>query len=148
MSKVYVLQLESNKYYVGKTNDIDRRFNEHLHGRRSSIWTKRYKPIRILERINDCDCFDEDKITVKYMSKHGINNVRGGAFVTMTLSPETVGHIHKRIRMALDLCVNCGSNKHFIMECPNKMLRIETSSEEHCLVCKSRTHFTEDCEFS
>lgn len=146
MSKVYVLALENNKYYVGRTNDVERRYNEHVCGRRSSAWTRKYKPIKILEIINNCDCFEEDKVTIKYMSEFGISCVRGASYVTLTLSPETIDHIHRRIRMALDLCVNCGSNEHFVTKC-NYTKNRKRKYDEYCLTCTSRTHFTEDCEF-
>jgi predicted GIY-YIG superfamily endonuclease len=32
MSKIYVLQLQKNKFYVGKTNNIECRYQEHLNG--------------------------------------------------------------------------------------------------------------------
>lgn len=145
MSKVYVLELSDNKFYVGKTNDVDRRFQEHMNGYNvGSAWTRKYKPISIKERINDCDCLDEDKITVKYMMKYGISNVRGGPYVSVTLSPEIIDHITMRIRMASDLCSNCGSSEHFISECKKNKISIEGS----CMKCLSITHFTEDCEVS
>ena len=64
--KVYVLELEHGKYYVGKTRDVARRFQQHLSGL-SSIWTRMFKPMRIINIIHDCDGLDEDRITVKYM---------------------------------------------------------------------------------
>lgn len=144
---VYILELEESKYYVGKTTNLERRIDEHFSGIKSSEWTKKYKPINVLKVIHDCDRFDEDKFTLKYMSIYGILNVRGGPFVQISLSPETISHIEKRIRMALDLCANCGSSEHFIGNCKSNK-KIKTSeSKESCTVCKSRTHFTEDCEF-
>ena len=140
--KVYVLELEYGKYYVGKTTDVARRFQQHLSGS-SSSWTRMFRPIRIINVIHDCDGLDEDRITVKYMIKHGIHNVRGGPYISRKLSFEEVTHIHRRIRMAMDLCLICGSNGHFANKCNHQY-----TLEENCFICLSKTHFTEDCEFN
>ena len=139
--KVYVLELENGKYYVGKTINVERRFKQHLSG--SSKWTRMYKPLRIINIIHECDGLDEDKITVKYMIKHGIHNVRGGPYISAKLSLEEITHIHRRIRMAMNLCLICGSSLHFASKCRKKY-----TLEEHCLICNAKTHFTEDCEFN
>jgi hypothetical protein len=48
-TKIYVLKLECDKYYVGITNrDVNVRFLEH-HNNLDAIWTKIYKPIEILK---------------------------------------------------------------------------------------------------
>jgi predicted GIY-YIG superfamily endonuclease len=78
MTTIYVLELESNKYYVGKSKELEIRLENHFNNNGFS-WTQKYKPIKILEIFKDCDDFDEDKYTLKYMSKYGINNVRGGS---------------------------------------------------------------------
>ena len=141
--KVYVLELEGGKYYVGKTTNVERRFQQHLSGSSSSTWTRMFRPIKIINVIHECDGLDEDRITVKYMIKHGIHNVRGGPYISSKLSFEEVTHIHRRIRMAMDLCLICGSNEHFANKC-----RYQYTFEEHCLICNANTHFTEDCEFN
>ncbi|CAJ0850102.1 14715_t:CDS:2 [Entrophospora sp. SA101] len=46
MFYVYVLECADNKYYVGETMDIDRRWEMHKSGRGSG-WTRIYEPIRI-----------------------------------------------------------------------------------------------------
>ena len=150
MSIVYALKLEKNKYYIGKTNDIKKRYDEHCSGKNSSVWTRKYKPIKIIETINNAHCLEEDKMTVCYMMKYGIENVRGGPFVSITLPSETIEHITRRIRMASDVCVKCGSPDHFCAFCPRSnnlkvSVFIDTTG---CRTCMSRTHFTEDCEFS
>ena len=145
MGTVYILKLEDNKYYVGKTNNLRRRYMEHVSGKRSSAWTKKYRPIRIINTIPDAHCLDEDKVTVEYMMKYGIENVRGGPYVSIKLSQNTMNHIIRRIRMACDQCVYCGSANHFCTYCPVGPTIDDTVD---CKVCKSRTHFTEDCEFS
>ncbi len=76
MVYIYVLQLEQNKYYIGKTSQPDIRIDSHFKSS-GSMWTKKYKPIKILELIENCDNYDEDKYTIIYMIKYGIPFVRG-----------------------------------------------------------------------
>ena len=42
---VYILKSESGKYYVGSTNDLDRRFKQHISGHTHS--TKRMKNLEL-----------------------------------------------------------------------------------------------------
>src|SRR5438309_9997168 len=92
---IYVLFLENNKYYVGKTNNVERRYNEHLNGRVDDLgseWTKLFKPIKLIhyEEINggEFSGYLEDIFTKKYMKKYGIDNVRGGTYVNIELNNE------------------------------------------------------------
>jgi len=82
MIYIYVLQLEKGKYYIGKTKNPHFRLESHFN-LDGSEWKKLYKPIKILELISNCDDYDEDKYTRIYMDKYGIDNVRGGSFVTV-----------------------------------------------------------------
>lgn len=92
MIYVYILELEKDKFYVGKTSDPDNRINRHFNND-GSVWTKKYKPIKLLELIENCDDYDEDKYTLKYMDIYGIENVRGGSFVTIILEESTIKYI-------------------------------------------------------
>ena len=56
MVYVYILKLENGKYYVGKTNNPEYRLNNHFN-ENGSAWTKKYKPIKILKLIPNCDNF-------------------------------------------------------------------------------------------
>ncbi len=78
--KIYVIECQQGKYYVGKSKDVDARLSEHFTNNGSER-TKLYKPIKVVGRYNNCDVFDEDKYTIKMMEKYGVNNVRGGSFV-------------------------------------------------------------------
>ena len=62
MTFIYVLKLESNKYYVGKTDNPELRLDQHFDGF-GATWTKKYNPIKIIKIIPNCDNFDEDKYT-------------------------------------------------------------------------------------
>src|ERR1700722_16710055 len=104
---IYVLKLEQEKYYVGKTRKtVQERYVEHISGK-GSEWTRLYKPIKILEEIQDCDKFDEDKYVKKFMSKYGIENVRGGSYTTIMLTHEQKELLEKEITAADDRCFNC-----------------------------------------
>ena len=46
---LYVLELEDDKFYVGKTNFIGSRFETHKRGD-GCPWTRDYPPIRICEK--------------------------------------------------------------------------------------------------
>ena len=97
---IYALQLENSKYYIGKTTNPDFRLGQHFDSNGSS-WTKLHKPIRLHQLIPDCDAYDEDKHTLIYMDKYGIDNVRGGSFVQVILDKSIVDHIVKRNRGVL-----------------------------------------------
>ena len=89
MIYIYILKLENNKYYIGKTTNPKFRIENHFNSN-GSEWTKMYKPLKLIELISDCDDYDEDKYTRIYMDKYGINNVRGGSFSSIELSKETI----------------------------------------------------------
>jgi hypothetical protein len=122
MVYIYVLRLHSNKYYIGKTNNPKFRMQTHYDSN-GSEWTKKYKPITIHELIPDCDNFDEDKITIKYMEKYGIDNVRGGTFSQINLTDENVNIIKRMIWSSTDRYNKCGSNKHFVKDCKKSWLK-------------------------
>jgi predicted GIY-YIG superfamily endonuclease len=51
-TNIYILKLVSNKYYVGKSSNPQKRFMEHMN-RNGSAWTKKYKPISIEKIISN-----------------------------------------------------------------------------------------------
>jgi hypothetical protein len=113
---IYTLLLEQNKYYVGKTNNPHFRLENHFYSN-GSEWTKLYKPIKLLELKANCDDYDEDKITRQYMDKYGIDNVRGGTFVSVKLDNDSINVLNKMSNGTNNKCFKCGSNDHFVKDC-------------------------------
>lgn len=112
---IYVLKLEQNKYYIGKTHDVEKRVDQHLNGN-GAEFTKIYKPINLIKSYEGKD-EDERNETLKYMNKYGINNVRGGAWCKEKISEEEISFIEKMFEGENNSCYNCGIKGHFAKNC-------------------------------
>jgi predicted GIY-YIG superfamily endonuclease len=146
MVYIYILKLEnksgdkSDKYYIGKTTDPNRRLLEHNNSQGAS-WTKMYKPIETIKIIPNCDDFDEDKYTLEYMSKYGVDNVRGGSFCQVNLSKTHLETIQHMLNGSTDKCFECGNSGHFANACPNKIYDVyDINNPDY----KSIYHFLKD----
>ena len=115
-TNIYVLRLEGGKYYVGKSNNVINRYQEHLNGN-GSAWTRKYKPISLEKTIANVSPFEEDKVTKEYMSKYGIDKVRGGSYIEVELSEFHTDALKMEIWAAKDLCTQCGRYGHFVKDC-------------------------------
>ena len=114
-TNIYILRLEQGKYYIGKSEDPQKRFTQHLEGN-GSMWTKKYKPLELVQVINSASNFDEDKCVKEYMNRYGISNVRGGSYSSEILTADQIRLCQMEIRGANDRCFRCGGN-HFVKDC-------------------------------
>lgn len=121
MSKtnVYVLRLVGGRYYVGKSDNVMHRYQQHLKGT-GAAWTRKYKPVALDKTFENVSSFEEDKVTKEYMSKYGIDKVRGGSYVEVELSEFHMEALKMEIWGAKDLCTACGRLGHFVADCVAK----------------------------
>jgi len=116
MEQIYILKLRGGKYYIGKTRNIERRWEEHITGRGTG-WTKKHIPISLIKTIKSTSQFDEDKYVKEYIAKYGIENVRGGTYSNVVLDANSIAILEKEIRHSKNLCTRCGRDSHYIKDC-------------------------------
>ena len=51
-TNIYILRCEGGRYYVGKSDNVMKRYQQHLSGS-GSAWTRKYKPIAIEKMIKN-----------------------------------------------------------------------------------------------
>ncbi len=113
---IYILKLINDKYYIGKTDRMENRYQQHIEGD-GSFWTKKYKPLSIIKQIDNSSPFDEDIYVKEYMSMYGIENVRGGSYNQMVLNEETIKFLKNELRKSNNKCYKCGNTEHFANNC-------------------------------
>lgn len=140
MTIIYALLLKHNKIYIGKTNNLNKRLQEHVN-KNGSGWTKKFDVIKILDSFYSKNPTEETKLTLQYMKIYGVNNVRGGAISqTDKLNEIEINLIHKLMYYKTlyinssaeiiifnqylfhdkNVCVRCGFPGHFQKNCFSK----------------------------
>ena len=141
MVYIYVLKLQKNRFYIGKTEDPQFRLESHNTGN-GSAFTKKYKPLQIHEIIPNQTDHDEQRVTQEYMAKYGIDNVRGGPWCKLDISEEKQ-MIEKILMSSSDQCYRCGSQGHFAKDCSVKGWTKQFSSP--CKRCGRAGHTEDTC---
>ena len=142
MEQLYVIACEKGKYYIGKTKDVMKRFEEHKSGQ-GSAWTKKYKPVK----LETCRALngnhDENNVTKDYMKKKGIEHVRGGSYTQMILPADVISVLQREFQGNADICYKCNLAGHFAGQCPitvrkevKKVIPVITVDEWGCGYCE------------
>jgi predicted GIY-YIG superfamily endonuclease len=166
MQRLYVLELKHGKYYVGTTNDLQKRFQEHVDGT-GAVWTRKYAPLAIERSVMVDGPLHEDRVTKELMLKYGIDNVRGGSYCRIDLDDGQYQSLTTELRSATGVCFKCGLPGHFAAQCHHKAVstkedkksshgHLNTMSkkghpktvsrrDEGCFRCRRSGHFANTC---
>lgn len=144
---IYVLKLTDDNWYVGKTSDLSRRYQDHLNGK-GSAWTKKYPPVSLEHSEPETSPLDEDRITKQWMMKYGLDKVRGGTYSSVRLEDDVIKFLNKEIRSAQDCCLRCGRPGHFITKCYAATdVHGKTLEEITCIRCGRLNHSVDKCTY-
>lgn len=118
MPSVYILKCKHNCYYIGKTHgsyfiEIDNHFRGN-----GCEWTKIHKPVRLEILRHFCNENDDDFYTRLYMTKYGLDKVRGGSYSQLQLSEEQVYEIKDYPIDNQITCFKCFMKGHKGYMCP------------------------------
>jgi|GEM_PF-3813938 len=86
---IYVLELKENRFYIGYTENYNKRFNKHnnINNNSGSVYVHKYLPIKVFKVVKiiatkwEAETY-ENVITIYFGSMYGYKNVRGGSFTT------------------------------------------------------------------
>lgn len=142
---VYLLELQNGKYYVGRTNNVTRRVQQH-NGESDAEWVRLHCFVRLISSQPISSRLEEDLEVKKAMLQYGIDNVRGGTYSTIFLSEQTTAILKQELVHAEDKCFNCGGKDHYLSACPlsRKASQVEVE-KSNCTRCGRNTHTADKC---
>ena len=148
-TSVYVLELHDGSLYVGRTDNLESRLQQHASGR-GSLFTRERGTYRVLEVRHGVANSEEQSVTREMMQQYGVSNVRGGSYSQRTLHEVTEDRLQRHVRQAERLCATCGRNSHsaaqcfartqLVWSCSDCSANFETSTqlENHTRLCPAQ----------
>jgi len=126
MVNIYVLKLEGEKYYVGKTNHTFQRFNQHATGS-GAKWTKKFPVVDLHAFHPNMKDSDENKLTIQMMQNYGVKNVRGGSWTKVDMTDQEIQALENKVSLRKKtrnyrkksgmFCTRCGRTSHNFESC-------------------------------
>jgi len=121
-SGVYVLEFPCGMRYVGKSNNIDARINQHkrkevaatsyMHG------TPRELPLLSPHSLHqDHESWERNEFLAQAQT-FGAENVRGWKYTSPTINEDDFDNIASELCEKYDCCRICGMKGHFANQCP------------------------------
>lgn len=141
---VYLLELQNGKYYVGRTNDVTRRVQQHR-GDSDAEWVHLHHFVRLVSSRPISSRLEEDLEVKKAMLQYGIDNVRGGTYSTIFLSEQTMATLKQELVHAEDKCFGCGGKDHYLSTCPLSKKATQVVKKSDCTRCGRNTHSADKC---
>lgn len=97
VSLVYTLELEDGCFYVGYSENLNRRIFQHFNGE-GSKWCKIHKPVKLVG-VMVGGKKEETEEALRLMKIHGKDKVKGGAYTRIELKnivrlEQITGHIN------------------------------------------------------
>lgn len=134
---IYILRCAGNRFYIGRTVNPNRRIKQHFKGN-GSRWTKLHQPEKVVKIYRTNGLFAEDKYTLEYMGKHGIQNVRGGSFTNPVLHFSEINVIQKMLKTATGKSQYC---KYLLPEhYPENHYKNWTKEEDNIMIKEWKQH--------
>lgn len=115
MPTIYILKCKDNCYFIGKTiGSYFKEIDNHFKGT-GCEWTKLHKPMRLEMLRHFCDETDDDFYTRVYVTKYGIDKVRGGSYSQPELTKQQLYELTNHQIDIYACCYQCyqkGHKKH------------------------------------
>ena len=113
---VYVLELDDGTFYIGKSDDINKRIRNH-----NALYVKKRTVVGehppLTAPSDDLEGWERSE-TLQRMLEHGVSCVRGWKYTSEKIDHESA---FSDLVERFDLCRLCGNKGHFAKFCRKKM---------------------------